>query len=235
MMADSHTIPTLSDDNEKRINKQTSEFSIFLSKLVDIDTKQNNMTLCLRDVIEKLDTLSDTNIQVKGNDIVAPDVERSGTTVTEDNGDIQERMLKSIADLEERQTRILFLLETMNISFVRDNEKVLNQVRQVNENQLELMKDVEDVRDKWSLLKANIFGISFLVVGTSAFIVLTTVIIARKINKLNLYYRMSISSIVTDILKRNKASVSTSEIVNKLRDILVTPVENLKLDAANGS
>lgn len=234
-MAESQTIPTLLDDNEGQINKQTREFSIFLSKLLDIDTKQINIALCLGDVIKKLDTLSGTNIQVKRNDIVASDVERSGTTVTEDNGDIQERMLKSISDLEERQTRILFLLETMNISFVHDNEKVLNQVRQVNENQVELMKDVEDVRDKWSLLKANIFGISFLVVGTSAFIVLTTMIIARKINKLNLYYRMSISSIVTDILKRNKASVSTSEIVNKLRDILVTPVENLKLDAANGS
>ena len=233
MMAEGHSIPTSSDGHKEWINKQISQVALILSKLTDIDTKQTNMAWSLEDIMKKLDTLSGTNIEVKRDAIVAPDSERSvDTTNFDDNGDLLERKLKTVADLEERQTQIMLLLETMNQAVVRDTQEILKQVRQMNEKQVDLKKDIKDLRDKWPLLRANIFGISFLVVGTSAFIVFTTVIIARKINKINLYYRLSISSIVSDILKRNKTSVSTAEIVNKLRDILVTPVENLKPDVA---
>ena len=71
-------------------------------------------------------------------------------------------------------------------------------------------------------------------VGTSAFLVFTTVVIARKINKINQFYRVSISDIVSDILKRNKTSVNAEEMVSKLRGILrARAVESFKPGVAN--
>ena len=223
MMAEDRAIPITSFDvSEEWTNKQAA---LILSKLADIDKKQNSTELCLGNLMKKIDTLCGSYVDV------SPELESSNDAADGKNsGNIQKRMLKTETSIAERQTQIILLLENMNQTFIRDAQEILHQVGQMNEKQDDIKKNIDDLRNRWSLLRANIFGISFLVVGTSAFIVFTTVIIARKINKINQFYRVSISDVVTDILKRNKTSVNAAEIVSKLRGILVTPTRNLKPD-----
>ena len=237
-MAEDDSILWTIDDKEQWMGQQANQAALILTRLADIDKQQNNMAMRLGDVMNKLNTMAGMqrdNSKVARDGNVALDRketgEHSGNTTskqTSENEELRMTVLKSMADLEERQTQILVLLESMNKALVRENQEFVNQVREMREKQDDFQHGIVDLKEKWSLLSANIFRTSFLVIGTSAFIVFTTVVVARKINKRNLYYRLSISSIVSDILKRNKTSVSTAEIVSKLRDILVTPTANLK-------
>ena len=136
------------------------QVALILSRLADLDKKQNHIELCIGDIEKKLDVLNCNNIEI------ASDVDHS---VSENAAGSQERPTKADTSLAERQTQIILVLENMNQTIIRDNQEVLHQVRQMSEQQDELKTKIENLRSKWSMLRANIFGISFQWLGLQHF------------------------------------------------------------------